>query len=131
MPKYSGRLINEAPESWQWGCPTSEKKHLANLLAAIHALKARGVKGSGIIGAYHARRVVPLMARALPLYRMVPGESFEGTVLADEAFAPSEVAQRIREAMEPMKDTFGSALEPVYPVPGHPQCDRNPGSLNL
>ena len=120
MPKYSGRLIDEAPESWQWGCLNSEKKHLADLLAAIHALKVQGVKGSGIIGAYHVRRVAPLMALALPLYRMVPGESFEGTVLADEALAPSEVAQRIREAMEPTKDTSGSALEPVYSVPGHP-----------
>jgi len=113
------------------GCSTLEKKHLADLLAAIHALKVRGMKGSGIIGAYHARRVAPLMARALPLYRMVPGESFEGTVLADEAFAPSEVAQRIREAMEPTKDTFGSTLEPVYLVPGHPPKRPEPGFLEF
>ena len=95
MPKYSGRLIDEAPESWQWGCSTLGKKHLTDLLAAIHALKVQGVKGSGIIGAYHARRVAPLMAHALPLYRMVPGESFKGTVLVDEALAPSEVVQHI------------------------------------
>ena len=47
--------------------------------------------GSGIIGAYHARRVAPLMARTLPLHQMVPGASFEGTVLVDEALLPSEV----------------------------------------
>ena len=85
------------------------------------------MKGSGIIGAYHARRVAPLMARALPLYRMVPGESFEGTVLIDEALAPSEVAQRIKEAMEPSKDTTGSTLENVYPVLGHPPMRPEPG----
>ena len=84
------------------------------------------MKGLGIIGAYHARRVAPLMARALPLYRMVPGESFEGTVLIDEVLAPSEVAQRIREAMEPTKDTSGSALEPMYPVLGHPPMQSEP-----
>ena len=50
------------------------------------------MKGSGIIGAYHARWVAPLMARALPLYQMVPEASFEGTALADEALPPSEVA---------------------------------------
>ena len=60
------------------------------------------------------------MVRALPLYQMVPGESFEGTVLVDEALAPSEVAQRIKEAMELLKDTIGSTLEHVYPVSGHP-----------
>ena len=126
MPKYFGRLIDEAPELWQWGCPTPAKKHLDDLLAAIHSLKVWGMKGSGIIGAYHVRRVAPLMACALPLYRMVPGESFEGTVLVDEALAPSEVAQHIKEAMEPLKDTPGSALEHVYPVPGHPPMRPEP-----
>ena len=78
------------------------------------------MKGSRIIGAYHARRVAPLMARVLPLHQMVPGASFEGTVLVDEALPPSEVAQRIKKAMEPLKDSAGTALDFVYLVPGHP-----------
>ena len=72
LPKYSGRLIEEAPESWKWGVLTKEKKHITDLLAALHALKDWGVKGPGIIDAYHARRVAPLMARTLTLHRMVP-----------------------------------------------------------
>jgi len=131
LSRYSGRLIIEAPELWLWGCPTPAKKHLADLLVAIRSLKVWGVKGSGIIGAYHARRVAPLMVRVLPLYRMVPGESFEGTVLADEALAPSEVAQRIKEAMELPKDTTSSTLEHVYPVPGHPPMQSEPGFLEF
>ena len=71
------------------------------------------------------------MAHALPLYRMVLGESFEGTVLVDEALAPSEVAQRIKEAMELPKDTTGSILEHVYPVPGHPPMWLEPGFLEF
>ena len=62
---------------------------------------------------------------------MVPGESFEGTVLVDEALAPSEVAQRIKEAMELPKDTTGSTLEHVYPVPGHPPMRPEPRFWNL
>ena len=79
------------------------------------------MKGLGIIDAYHARRVAPLMACTLPLYQMVPRAPFKGTVLADEALRPSEVAQRIKEAMEPMKDSIGAVLDFVYPVSGHPQ----------
>ena len=127
LPKYSGHLIEEAPESWKWGVLTKEKKHITDLLAALHTLKNRGVKGWRIIGAYHARRVAPLMARALPLHRMVPGVSFEGTVLVDEALPPSKVVQRIKEAMEPTKDSTGDVLDDVYPVPGIPQCGRNQG----
>ena len=66
LPKYLVRLIEEALESWKWGVLTKEKKHITDLLAALHALKDWSVMGSGIIGAYHARRVAPLMARASP-----------------------------------------------------------------
>ena len=67
------------------------------------------------------------MARALPLHQMVPGASFERTVLVDEALPPSEVAQRIKEAMEPMKDSAGGVLDIVYPVPRHPPMRLEPG----
>ena len=89
------------------------------------------MKGSGIIGAFYARRVAPLMARALPLHQMVPGVSFEGTVLVDEALPPSEVAQRIKEAMEPSKDSAGVVLDHVYPVPRHPPMQPEPGFFDF
>ena len=67
------------------------------------------------------------MARLLPLHRMMPGISFEGTVLVDEALPYSEVAQRIKEATEPTKDSAGRTLDVVYPVPGHPPMRPEPG----
>jgi len=85
------------------------------------------MKGTGIIGAFHARRVAPLMMRTLPLHRMMPGISFEGMVLVDEALSFSEVAQRIKEATEPTKDSKGGVLNIVYPVPGHPPMRLEPG----
>ena len=60
------------------------------------------------------------MARALPLYLMAPGASFVRTTLAEGALSPSEVAQCIEEAMEPLKDSAGAVLDFVYLVPGHP-----------
>ena len=71
------------------------------------------------------------MARALPLHRMMPGMSFEGTVLVDETLPFSEVAQHIKEATEPMKDSKGSVLDIVYPVPGHPPMRPEPGFLEF
>ena len=59
------------------------------------------MKGSGIIGAYHMRRVAPLMRRAFPLHMMAPRVALDGTTLAEGALSPSEVAQRIKEAMDP------------------------------
>ena len=89
------------------------------------------MKGSGIIGAYHTRRVAPLMSCALPLYLMGPGASLEGTALVDEALPPSKVAQRIKEVMEPSKDNVGVVLDFVYPVPGHPPMRPELGFINF
>ena len=50
------------------------------------------MKGSGIISAYHTRRVALLMSHVLPLYLMVPRASLDGMAIADEALSPSEVA---------------------------------------
>ena len=71
------------------------------------------------------------MARALPLHLMVPGASFEGTMLVDEVLPPSKVVQRIKEAMEPSKDTAGVILDFVYPVSGHPPIRPEPGFIDF
>ena len=89
------------------------------------------MKGSGIISAYHAQTLVPLMRRALPLHMMAPGASLDGTALADGALSPSEVVQRIKEAMELSKDTDGVVLDFVYPVPGHPLMRPKPGFIDF
>ena len=89
------------------------------------------MKGSGIIGAYHTRRVALLMVRALPLHLMAPGASLIGTALAEGALPPSKVAQHIKEAMEPLKDGAGAALDFVYPVPGHPSMRSESGYIDF
>ena len=50
------------------------------------------MKGSRIIGAYHAWRVVPLMRHVLPLHMMALGASLNGTTFTEGALSPSEVA---------------------------------------
>ena len=98
-------------------------------IAAIHILKENGLKGSGIIGAYHARRVAPLMMRALPLYAMAPEASFDGTALAEGTFPNSEITQRIKEVMEPLWDDAGAALDFIYLVSRHSPMRPEPGHV--
>ena len=118
---FTGRLIEEAPDSWRkWGVPEKDKNRIQAHLATIRFLMEKGLKGSGIIGAYHARRVAPLMRRPLPLYAMAPGASFDRMTFAEEALSPSEVTQRIKEAMEPSWDDIGVPLDFMYLVMGHP-----------
>ena len=48
------------------------------------------------------------MMCVLPLYAMTPEELFDGMVLAEGALPHSEVTQRIKEAMEPLRDDAGA-----------------------
>ena len=84
LPVFSRRIIEEVLGSWKWGVLDKDKKRIKDHLVALQILKERGVKGSGIIGAYHTRRVAPLMSHTLPLYLMGPGASLKGMVLVDE-----------------------------------------------
>ena len=72
LSDFTGSLIEEAPPVWGWGPPEKEKKRLYDLLDAITLMKNHGLHGASVIGAYHTRRVAPLMARALLLYGMTP-----------------------------------------------------------
>ena len=54
-------------------------------------MKENGLKGLGVIGAYHARRVAPLMTHVLPLYAMVPEASFDGMVLTEGMLPNSKI----------------------------------------
>jgi hypothetical protein len=80
--KYTGRVIEAILESWGWGI-SKDLKRITDHLVAIKILREASVKGSGIIGAYHARRVAPLMARVLPMHRVIHVARLERTVLAD------------------------------------------------
>ena len=64
LPEFTGRLIEEAPEPWRkWGIPKKHKKKIRDHIAGIHILKENVLKGPGVIGAYHTRRMAPLMTR--------------------------------------------------------------------
>jgi hypothetical protein len=106
-------------------------KKITDHLAAIKILKEDDVKGSSVIGAYHVRRVAPLMAHALPLYRMTPDAPLEGTVLAEGPLTNSKIMQRIKEAIEPTRDSSGAILDFVYLVPRHPLMQPNTGFIEF
>ena len=74
-------MIEEVPGAWRYGPIKKEQKRLGDLLKAITTLKHRGLHGIGVIGAYHVRRVASLMACALPMYKMTPDSTPEGTVM--------------------------------------------------
>jgi hypothetical protein len=74
------------------GAPDKEKKKPTDHLKAIALLKDYSLHRASIIGAYHVRRVAPLMARALLLYKMTPDAQLDGIVLAEGPLHDTKIA---------------------------------------
>jgi hypothetical protein len=77
-------LIEEVPPEWGYDPVEKEKRRLWDLIDAVALLSTCGVRGAGVIGAYHMRGVAPLMVRTLPLYEMTPDVSLEGMCSAED-----------------------------------------------
>jgi hypothetical protein len=79
LPEFTGRVIEMVSEMWaKWGLTKKEKRRIRDHVAAINILREHDLKGLGVIGAYHVRRVAPLMAHVFPLHKMVPGVALGG-----------------------------------------------------
>ena len=135
LPIFTGHPIEEAPNVWRYGPIGREQKRLGDLLKAIATLKGHGLRGTGVVGAYHVRKLAPLMAHTLPMWKMTPYSMPEGMVMvAVEALNVGETAQRIKESMEyPVSGhpTMSVDLAPVYPVSGHPTMRPDAGFVEL
>jgi hypothetical protein len=130
--EYTRHVVEVVPESWaKWVVPKKNVKKITDHLATIKILKENSVKGSGAIGAYHARRVAPLMACTLLLYWMVPSAPLEGMVLAMGPLANSKITQCIKEAMEPAWDSPGAILDFMYLVLRHPPMRPDAGFVEF
>jgi hypothetical protein len=98
---------------------------------AIKILKEHGLNGVSVIGAYHQRRVAPLMVRALPLHWMVPGAPLEGTVLTEAPVAFSEISQCIKDTMDSQEGSMGVTLDYSFPVPRCPPMRPKPSFIEF
>ena len=116
---------------WRYGPIGKEQKRLGDLLKAITILKGHGLRGTSIVGAYHVRRLAPLMACALLMYEMTSDSAPVGTVMvAGEALSIGEMAQCLKEVMEcPVDPSVDLTL--MYPVMGHPTMRPDVGFVEL
>ena len=120
LPQYTGRTFDSAPQDWKWGASKTDRKNLDAALAALEAVKARGVDLAEVIGAYLLRGVVPLQLRTLKLYQMTEERApFTGTVTANPLPTVDEVRRRLRTIMGNSSLEFPrQGVLPMLPDPG-------------
>lgn len=117
----SGNGILTTPVQWKADVPTGDREKIADHLAAISVLRGSGLKGAGVIGAYHASGVAPLMRCALLLFVMTPDTPRAGSGLAAEPPPTDEVARHIKSGTPP---------PPSSPCPTTLRCDRTSDPFN-
>ena len=111
LPAYTGRVLTERPESWTLGVSGPERRaKLVPITDALHALAEAGLTVAAVIANFHRRRVVPLMERALPIFKMT--ENADPAALArsrtlEEPLPPSYAATRAKRAVETRKMKCG------------------------
>jgi hypothetical protein len=111
---FTGMVVKECPEKWQWGAPVAEQKKLGPLLDGLATLRREGVTTATLVAAFHKRRVLPLAQRALFLYQMMPEASLIGTQMLEELVLVVEISLWITR-------TVASELAKDYRnVPMHP-----------
>lgn len=82
-----------------------------------------------MIGNYLCRKVAPLMARWLPLYKMTVDASPKGTRLSASPPNDGEIAWWFREAMEVRKGVDKTVIPYIFLVPGCPQMHPKPSFI--
>jgi hypothetical protein len=63
--------------------------------------------------------------------RMVPVTQLEEMVLAEGPLADSEIAQRLKEAMDTLKDSSGAIIDFMFLVPRHPPIRLEPNFVRF
>ena len=120
---FTGRLIKEAPLTWPWGTPIKEKKRMRDILKAVTSLSSHNLCEASVIGAYHTRRVAPLMARGLLLFGMMPVVELSGTMLAQGPLHNNKITQHVKEVTD--------ESNAMFPILGHPTMRTEPGFIEL
>ena len=124
LPEFTGRVFTKMHESWEYGASVQQEwKRTEGAVAALRILSERGATGAGVIAMYHRRRVIPLMARRLPLYAMTPDADVAGVVMASGPPSDAEIGQRLREVLDRPKYD--------WPLPRHPPMMPEPGFVDV
>jgi len=98
FPAYTGRLISERPENWNYGVVKTLQSRLCPLLDALKTLHEEGLTAALVLSAVDHRRVLPLISRPLRMDEMDPSVSsrdLDACLMSNEAPADEKVAARV------------------------------------
>ncbi|CAN6203451.1 unnamed protein product [Urochloa humidicola] len=123
FPRFTGRYFIKAPQKWHSLPSASDQAQIQPLIRAIGILKSHGLRGAGVVGHYHERRLAPLMQHRLQMWEMDDDAESAGTHLSPDPLTPEEIGRRISKALEKYHEG--------WPLAGHPPMRPSAGFIGL
>jgi len=124
LPAFTNRVLRERPAKWDWGVsPPTQQAKLGVLIDALALLAKKGLMAAAVIANFHRQRVIPLMERALPIFKLIPGAQASGSRTAVELLPCNTAARRARYAVA----DFPNDPEDLWRIKMRPE----PGYISL
>ena len=117
-------MLRERPAKWDWGVsPPAHQARLKVLTDALERLDRRGLTAAAVIANFHRQRVIPLMERVLPIFKLTPGTRASGSRTSVELLPRDIAARRARSAVA----EFPNDPEDLWRIKMRPE----PGYISL
>ena len=79
--------------------PPAQQDKLEVITDALAHLARKGLTAAAVIANFHRQRVIPLVERALPIFKLTPGAKASGSRTAVELLPCNTAARRARYAV--------------------------------
>ena len=103
--------------------PPAHQARLGALTDVLAHLAKKGLTAAAVIANFHRQRVIPLMERALPIFKLTPGTQASGSRTAVELLPHNTAARRARYAVA----EFNNDPEDLWRIKMRPE----PGYISL
>jgi hypothetical protein len=121
LPAYTSSILMDKPDSWAYGVsPPERQAKLTVFTKALQRLADKWLTAAAIAANFHRQRVLPLMERRLPIYRLMPEASSEGSRMVAELLTHNVAAQRAKRTVSrfPTNSGFLRAIKIVSIIDG-------------
>ena len=100
LPAFTNKVLRERPEKWNWGVsPPTHQARLEVLTNALRYLAKKELMATSVIANFHRQRVIPLMERKLPIFKLTPKASYEGLWTSNVLLPHNVAARRAKSTM--------------------------------
>ena len=100
LPAFTNKVLREKPDSWGWGVsPPKQQASLEVFTDALQHLVKKGLTAAAVIANFHRQRVISLMERRLPIFKLTPEAASEGSRMSSVLLPLDATTQRAKSVV--------------------------------